>query len=118
MKVNGFFAFMVAFLGLIIFPKRDKHIDIRLVGVVKALTTMECPTIIPMILADIIRVSTNCLSGVMYFEVYNIFLQIWFLEHLFYHDRAPRFTLNLCNYVSFYKERQPKIDFPKGIIAC
>ena len=52
-RANGCFAFMVAFLGLIIFPKRDKHIDICLAGVVKALTTMESPTIIPMILANI-----------------------------------------------------------------
>ncbi|KAH0679217.1 hypothetical protein KY284_020302 [Solanum tuberosum] len=48
-KVNGCFAFMVAFLGIIVFPKWDKHIDIRLAGVVKALTIMESPTIIPMI---------------------------------------------------------------------
>ncbi|KAH0712128.1 hypothetical protein KY289_008087 [Solanum tuberosum] len=80
-KANGCFAFMVAFLGLIVFPKRDKHIDIRLAGVVKVLTTMESPTIIPMILADM-------------------------------------FTPDWCNYVSSHKEREEKIDFPKGILAC
>ena len=36
-KSNGCFAFMVTFLGLIVFPKWDKHIDIRLAGVVKRL---------------------------------------------------------------------------------
>ena len=55
---NICFAFMVSFLGLIIFPKRDKHIDNRLAGVVKALTTMESPTIIPMIMADMFRALT------------------------------------------------------------
>lgn len=75
-KANECFAFMVTFLGLIIFPKRDKHIDIRLAGVVKALTTMENPTIIPMILADMFRALTKCLSGEMYFEGCNILLQI------------------------------------------
>ena len=34
------------------------------------------------------------------------------------HDRAPRFTPDWCNYVSSHKEREAKIDFPKGIIAC
>ena len=34
-KANGCFAFMVAFLGLIIFPKRDEHIDIRLADVIE-----------------------------------------------------------------------------------
>ncbi|KAH0661611.1 hypothetical protein KY284_026542 [Solanum tuberosum] len=117
-KANGCFAFMVAFLGLIVFPKRDKHIDIRLAGVVKALTTMESPTIIPMILADMLCALTKCINGEMYFEGCNILLQIWFLEHLYHHDRAPRFTPDWCNYVSSHKEREAKIDFSKGIIAC
>ncbi|KAG5576195.1 hypothetical protein H5410_056329 [Solanum commersonii] len=29
-----------------------------------------------------------------------------------------RFTLDWCNYVSSHKEREEKIDFPKGILAC
>ncbi|KAH0729597.1 hypothetical protein KY289_000785 [Solanum tuberosum] len=78
--------------GLIVFPKWDKHIDIRLAGVVNALTTMESPTIIPMILADMFRALTKCKNGETYFEGCNILLQIWFLEHLYHHDRAPRFT--------------------------
>jgi len=65
---------MVTFLGIIIFPKWDKHIDIRLAGVVKALTTMESPTILPMILADMFRALTKCINGEMYFEGCNILL--------------------------------------------
>ncbi|KAH0781131.1 hypothetical protein KY290_000729 [Solanum tuberosum] len=61
-KVNGCFVFMVAILGLIVFPKWDKHIDIRLDGVVKAWTTMESPTIIPMILADMFPKDVICMS--------------------------------------------------------
>ena len=110
-KENRYFAFMVTFLGLIFFPKWDKHIDIRLAGVVKALTTMENPTIIPMILADMFRALTKCLSGEMYFEGCNILLQIWFLEHLYHHDDAPRFTPDWFNYVSSYKDRKPKLIF-------
>ena len=109
---------MVVFLGLIIFPKRDKHIGIRLAGVMKTLTTMESPTIIPMNLAYMFRAFTKSLSWEMYFEGCNILLQIWFLEHLYHHDCAPRFTPDWCNYVSSHKEREAKIDFPKGIIAC
>ena len=112
-KANECFAFMVTFLGLIIFPKRDKHIDIRLAGVVKALTTMENPTIIPMILADMFRALTKCLSGEMYFEGCNILLQIWFLEYLYHHDRAPRFTPDWCNYVPLIRKGKPKFIFQK-----
>ncbi|KAH0773632.1 hypothetical protein KY290_010769 [Solanum tuberosum] len=93
-KVSGCFAFMVAFLGLIVFPKRDKHIGIRLTGVVKALTIMESPAILPMILVDMFHALTKCINGEMYFESCNILLQIWFLEHFYHHDRAPRFTLD------------------------
>ena len=52
------FCFYDRIFGLIIFPKRDKHIDNRLAGVVKALTTMESPTIIPMIMADMFHALT------------------------------------------------------------
>ena len=117
-KANGCFAFMVAFLELIIFPQRYKHIDIRLGCVVKALTIMESPTIIPMILADMFRALTKSVNGHMYFEGCNILLQICFLEHLYHHDSAPTFTLDWCNYISSHKERKVEIDFPKGIIAC
>ena len=75
-KANEYFGFRVAFLGLVIFPKRDKHINIRLAGVVKALTIMESPTIIPMILANIFRALTKCLCGEMYFKGCKILLQI------------------------------------------
>ncbi|KAH0669897.1 hypothetical protein KY285_024037 [Solanum tuberosum] len=101
-KANGCFAFMVAFLGLIVFPKWDKHIDIRLTGVVKALTTIESPTIIPMILAYMFRALTKCINGEMYFEGCNILLQIWFLEQLYHHDRTPaKDVICMSNGISF-----------------
>ncbi|KAH0679212.1 hypothetical protein KY284_020297 [Solanum tuberosum] len=52
------------------------------------------------------RALTKCKNGEMYFEGWNILLQIWFLEHLYHHDRTPRFTLDRCNYVSSHKERE------------
>ncbi|KAH0635947.1 hypothetical protein KY289_035862 [Solanum tuberosum] len=113
-KANGSFAFMVTFLGIIVYPKRDKHIDIRLAEVVKMLTTMESPTIIPMILTNMFCALTKCINGEMYFEGCNILLQILFLEHLYHHDRAAKFTPDWCNYVSSHKKREEKINFPKG----
>ncbi|KAH0771835.1 hypothetical protein KY290_015816 [Solanum tuberosum] len=96
-KVNRCFAFMFAFLGLIVFPKWDKHIDIRLAGMVQALTTMESPTIIYMILADMFRALTKCINGEMYFEGCNILLQIWFLEHLYHHNHSCAQGLEVFN---------------------
>lgn len=62
------------FLGLIVFSKRDKHIDILLAVPVKALTTMKIPTIIPMILADLFCTVTNLKNGETYFEGYNMLM--------------------------------------------
>lgn len=82
-RVHRCFAFMVAFFKLIVFPEQDGHIDIRL-GVVRALTTMDNPTLIPMILGDMFCALTQCkrelptLKGVIYI------LQMFFLEQ-FYH---------------------------------
>ncbi|KAG5632764.1 hypothetical protein H5410_004481 [Solanum commersonii] len=74
-KVNGCLAFMATFFRLIIFPKREKHIDIHLAGVVKALTIMESPTIIPMILTYMFHALAKCKNGKTYFEGCNILLQ-------------------------------------------
>ncbi|KAK4707291.1 hypothetical protein R3W88_033138 [Solanum pinnatisectum] len=51
---------------------------------------MESPTIIPMILTDMFLALTKFMNGEMYFEGCNILLQIWFLEHLYHHDRVTR----------------------------
>ncbi|KAG5620959.1 hypothetical protein H5410_006177 [Solanum commersonii] len=90
---------MVAFLGIIVFSKWDKHINIHLAGVVKALTTMENPIIIPMILTDMFRALTKCINGEMYFEGCNILLQIWLLKYLYHHDRHPSSLTGLSEIV-------------------
>lgn len=80
---------MVEILGLIIFPKRDKHIDIRLARVVKALTRMESPTIIIMIQSYMLDALTKCKKRETHFEGCNVFVQIWFLEHFYHYGRPP-----------------------------
>lgn len=99
------------FFGLIVFPKWDKHINIHLAGVEKVLTTMESPTIFTMILVYMFRALTKCISSEMYFEGYNILLQICFLEHHNHHNCVLRFILDWCNYFSSHKEREEKNQF-------
>ncbi|KAH0698759.1 hypothetical protein KY284_012974 [Solanum tuberosum] len=101
---------MFAFLGLIVFPKWDKHIDIRLAGMVKALTTMESPTIIHMILADMFRALTKCINGKMYFEGCNILLQIWFWNiFITMIIRAPRSII--------YEQSEMVVEKDKGKVV-
>lgn len=71
-RVHSLFAFMVAFFRLIVFPVPDEHIYICLCGVVRALTTMDNPTLIPVILGDMFCTLTQCKKSATYFEGCNI----------------------------------------------
>ncbi|KAH0633076.1 hypothetical protein KY284_035862 [Solanum tuberosum] len=52
-KEHRCFAFMVAFVGTMVFPRRGGKINILLIGVVNVLIEKKNYTIVPMILADI-----------------------------------------------------------------
>nr|XP_009769004.1 PREDICTED: uncharacterized protein LOC104219932 [Nicotiana sylvestris]XP_009769016.1 PREDICTED: uncharacterized protein LOC104219943 [Nicotiana sylvestris] len=62
------FAFMISFLGIMVFPERGGRIKIRLVAVVSYLQSSEDHTILLMILGDIFRALTRCQEGEDYFE--------------------------------------------------
>ena len=62
-------AFMVAFLGAMVFPRKDKKIDIRLSGIVTVMIKKRKSTILPMMLADIYRVLTKCREGEIFLKV-------------------------------------------------
>lgn len=42
---------------------------------------------------------------------------MWFLEHLYSHNHAARFTSDWSNYVSTHNERVAEVDFSKGVLA-
>nr|XP_016494407.1 PREDICTED: uncharacterized protein LOC107813641 [Nicotiana tabacum] len=67
---HGRKAFLVAFLGTMVFPRHDKNIDIRLSGIVTTLLHRKDVTIIPMVLSDIYRALTKCQEGKDFFEGY------------------------------------------------
>ena len=62
------FAFMVAFLGLLVFPRKDGNIDIRVSGIVSTLLTQSNSTLAPMIMSEIFRALTACKAGGDFFE--------------------------------------------------
>ncbi|KAH0776628.1 hypothetical protein KY290_008039 [Solanum tuberosum] len=61
-------------------PNREGEFEkwVCLIGlsIREVLTTMESPTIIPMILVDLFRALTKCENGETYFEGCNILIQI------------------------------------------
>jgi len=98
-------AFMVAFLGTMVFPRRDKKISIRLSGIVAVMMKKKKSTILPMMLADIYRALTKCREGEDFFEGCSILLQMWFLEHLYRHRFATDFKSEWTNYILSHPDR-------------
>ncbi|KAH0665322.1 hypothetical protein KY290_027584 [Solanum tuberosum] len=74
-------AFMVAFLGTMVFPRRDKKISIRLSGIVAVMMKKKKYTILPMMLADIYRALTKCREGEDFFEDFKSEWTNYILSH-------------------------------------
>ncbi|KAH0773667.1 hypothetical protein KY290_010804 [Solanum tuberosum] len=112
-------AFMVAFLGTMVFPRRDKKISIRLSGIVVVMMKKKKSTILPMMLADIYRALTKCREGEEFFEGCSILLQMWFLEHLYRHCFATDFKSEWTNYILSHPDRMKELvdKLPKGVKA-
>ncbi|KAH0636210.1 hypothetical protein KY290_036644 [Solanum tuberosum] len=112
-------AFMVTFLGTMVFPRRDKNISIRLSGIVVVMMKKKKSTILPMMLADIYRALTKCKEGEDFFEGCSILLQMWFLEHLYRHRFATDFKSEWTNYILSHPDRMKELvdKLPKGVKA-
>nr|XP_009801589.1 PREDICTED: uncharacterized protein LOC104247317 [Nicotiana sylvestris] len=111
------FAFMISFLGIMVFPERGGHIKIRLVAVVSYLQSSEDHTILPMILGDIFRALTRCQEGEDYFEGCMILLQMWFIEHLYHHLIVINFNENWLNCIGCHPDRATSCNLPEGVRA-
>ncbi|KAK4708429.1 hypothetical protein R3W88_029354 [Solanum pinnatisectum] len=75
-------AFAVALLGLLVFPMKRGKIHTSLSYVV-CMMARGGKTIVPMILAEIIRALTKCTKGKRYLEGCNFLLQLWADEHFY-----------------------------------
>ncbi|XP_075080154.1 protein MAINTENANCE OF MERISTEMS-like [Nicotiana tabacum] len=78
-------AFIVAFLSVLICPRKDRNIELGLVRIADLMTKKANGTIVPMILAEIYRALTVCQEGGNFFEGCNMLLQLWMEEHLFHY---------------------------------
>ncbi|XP_070025901.1 uncharacterized protein [Nicotiana sylvestris] len=75
-------AFIVAFLGILICPKKDGNVELGLVGIVDFMMKKVNGTIVHLILAEIYLALTLCREGGKFFEECNMLLQLWMEEHL------------------------------------
>ncbi|XP_070015859.1 uncharacterized protein [Nicotiana sylvestris] len=116
-QIHRRFAFMVAFLGIMVFPNKERTIDIRIVRVVQVFTTKESHTLAPIILSDIYRALTLCKSGAKVFEGCKILLQMWLIEHLRHHPKFMQYGPSNDNFIGSYEERIKDYKSPEGVEA-
>ncbi|KAH0674519.1 hypothetical protein KY290_024821 [Solanum tuberosum] len=90
-KEHRCFAFMVDFMGTIIFPKRGRKINILLTGVVN--------------------------KGKRFFEGCNTLLQLWIVEHLYQPPTVARFIQDRSDYITSHAKRVEKYKCPEGVNA-
>nr|XP_016464165.1 PREDICTED: uncharacterized protein LOC107787155 [Nicotiana tabacum] len=69
--------FIVAFLGVIVCPRKDRNIELGLVGMVDVAIKKANGTLVPLILSEIYRALTICREGGKFFQGCNLLLQLW-----------------------------------------
>ncbi|KAK4706651.1 hypothetical protein R3W88_033783 [Solanum pinnatisectum] len=107
-------AFAVALLGSLVFPMERGKIHTSLSYVVRMLARGG-KTIVPMILAEIIRALTKCTRGKRYFEGCNFLLQLWAVEH--FYQRANMVDIirgSMGNKISNHASRMKYFVSPVG----
>nr|XP_033510973.1 uncharacterized protein LOC117275762 [Nicotiana tomentosiformis] len=106
---------MVAFLGLLVFPREDGHIDLQVAGVVHVLTTQAESTLSHMIVSDIFRALTFCKAEDRFFDGCNLMLQMWMIEHLCHRPRYINYGSTGKNCIEEFGTRVIGFEILKGV---
>nr|XP_016457261.1 PREDICTED: uncharacterized protein LOC107781129 [Nicotiana tabacum] len=106
---------MVVFLGLLVFPRKDGNIDIRIAGVVSTLLTQAKSTLAPIIVSKISRALTACKVEGDSFEWCNVLLQMWMIEHLCHCPQYMSYGSTEKNCIEEFYTRVDGFNLPKGV---
>ncbi|XP_070015245.1 uncharacterized protein [Nicotiana sylvestris] len=117
-EARGDLAFIVAFLGVIICPRKDGNIELGLMGMVDVMIKKANGTLVPMILAEIYRTLTICREGGRFFQGCNLLLQLWIQEHLCHHVGYMNYVMTGLNCIEEYENRVVSVEFPEGGWFC
>ncbi|XP_075101847.1 uncharacterized protein LOC142177274 [Nicotiana tabacum] len=110
-------AVVVAFLGTLICPRSDEHIELGLAGMADFMVKKANGTLILMILAEIYRSLTACRAGTKFFEGCNLLLQMWLVEHLCHRLRYMNYSLTGLDCIEEYGNRVNGHELPEGTEA-
>ncbi|KAH0768988.1 hypothetical protein KY290_012969 [Solanum tuberosum] len=108
-------AFAIALLGSLVFPKMRGRIDTSLGYVVQDLAQREDEprkTLVPIILAEIMRSMSACVDGRMFFKGCNILLQLWAIEHFYIRSDAVDIFLGYGNKIDNHPRRMIAFTAP------
>lgn len=111
-------AFAVALLGCLVFPKERGKIDIRLTSVVRAMTRgrdKSKVTIVPMILAEMLRGLSACVRGKRFYEGCNFLLQLWAIEHFYKRCELIDILNGMGNKIASHPIRMKHFIAPVGV---
>ncbi|KAH0650089.1 hypothetical protein KY290_012558 [Solanum tuberosum] len=98
--------FVMAFLGVMVFPVRSNSIDIDILPmVISIFNDPQIFTLVPMILAEILRSMTACIRGHNFFGGFSILLQIWAREHFYLRDPQMDYHIGALNKIESHEDR-------------
>jgi len=109
--------FIVAFLGVIICPRKDDNIELGLVGMVDVAIKKANGTLVPLILSEIYRALTICREGGKFFQGCNLLLQLWILEHLCHRVGYMNYGMTGLDCIEEFESRVVGVEFPEGTEA-
>ncbi|KAH0652695.1 hypothetical protein KY289_030373 [Solanum tuberosum] len=112
-------AFAISLLGSLVFPKIRRRIDTRLGYVVRDLAQREGEprkTIVPTILAEIMRRLSACVNSRMFFEGCNLLLQLWAIEHFYPRSNVVDIFLGYGNKIDNHPRRMVAFTAPLGFV--
>ena len=110
-------AFAIALLGSFVFPKSRGRIDTCLRYVVRDVAQRQGDpkkTIVPMILAEIMRSLSACIDGRMFFEGCNLLIQLWAIDH--FHKDVVDTYLGQGNKINNHPRRLSHFAAPIGFV--
>ncbi|XP_049399849.1 uncharacterized protein LOC125863921 [Solanum stenotomum] len=98
--------FVMDFLGVMVLPIRSNSIDINILPmVVSIFNDPQRFTLVPMILAEVLRSMTACIKGHNFFGGCSILLQIWAREHFYRRDSQMDYYIGAPNKIESHEDR-------------
>ncbi|XP_070002675.1 uncharacterized protein [Nicotiana sylvestris] len=110
-------AFIEAFLGILVCPRKDGNIEVGLVGIADFMMKKANGTIVPLILAEIYRALTHCRKGGKFFQGCNMLLQLWMEEHLCHRSGYLNCGMTDLECIEKHEKWVEGYEFPDGTEA-